>query len=83
MNLAKHIGWDVTATAKRPDKGGGDHGFELILFSTSGLDDGAFIPPQDVRISGKAAITVLRDFLNDLLAEPSSSAVQNLNTTPP
>jgi len=39
----------------------------LTLFQSSGVDDGAYYPAQDLRIHGRENLTALRDLCNDLL----------------
>lgn len=41
----------------------------ITLQSTSGVDDGAFYPAQDVQIYGNKSIKQLRDFCDTVLKE--------------
>ena len=39
-----------------------EHRIAITLLSTSGCDEGAYFPAQDVQVYGLAAVTQLKDF---------------------
>lgn len=41
----------------------------MVIHMSSGVDDGAYYPASDISVYGKDAVTDLRDFCNEILAE--------------
>ncbi len=73
MKIAKHIGYDVTASGQilemSEDKKYQQKPAILDLFTTSTYDEYGYCPPSHIVVNSQESIRALRDFCNELLNE--------------